>query len=425
MPIYEYKGMTMAGASKTGIIDADSPREARARLREQSVMVTDLSVSAVSEESESNAQDGGKKAPRKGFSLKGTLKFDRKVKGAESLSIYTRQLATLLRSGIPLAQALGALIEQVEQKEIEAILRDVREQVVRGTGFGDALANHPRLFDTLFVNMIRAGEASGNLDKVLVRLADYRTRQAQVQNKVKTALIYPAVMFFIGAGVVIFLVNVVVPRLVQIAKARGQALPWMTQVLDTVSIFLQDNLLVLTLGGFLAWIIWKYVLLARDDVRYWWDGTKLKMPVLGNLLSKQIVSRFAVTMSTLLRSGVTVLEALDIVKTIMHNKVMESTLEEVRGRILEGADIATPLKKSGVFPPVVGYMVAVGEQTGQLDEMLERIAEAYEEEIETTTERALAVLEPMMIVAMAFIVGFIVVAVMLPILQSSSSIQRM
>jgi general secretion pathway protein F len=412
--------MDTAGSAKSGIIDADSPREARSRLREQNVLVTDLSVSAVS--AELDAADKKKRA-KPGW--RSALKVQRKVRGAEALSIYTRQLATLIRSGIPLAQSLSALIEQVEHKEIEAILREVRENVVRGTSFGDALANHPRLFDVLFVNMVRAGEASGNLDTVLVRLADYRTRQAQIQGKVKTALIYPLVMFVIGSGVVIFLVNVVVPRLVNIAKARGQTLPWMTQVLDATSVFLQNNLLVLVTVFFLAWIVWKYVLLQRDEVRFWWDGAKLRLPVLGNVLKKTIVSRFAVTMSTLLRSGVTVLDALEIVKTIMHNKVMETTLEEVRTRILEGADIATPLKKSGVFPPVVGYMVAVGEQTGQLDEMLERIAEAYEEEIETTTTRALAILEPMMIVVMAFVVGFIVIAVMLPILQSSSSIRNM
>jgi len=418
MPIYEYKGMDTAGSSKAGIIDADSPREARSRLREQNVLVTDLSVSSVSADIEKKD-----KKPKKGW--RSALRVERKVRGSEALSIYTRQLATLIRSGIPLAQSLSALIEQVEHAEIEAIFREVRENVVRGTSFGDALANHPRLFDVLFVNMVRAGEASGNLDAVLVRLADYRTRQAQLQGKVNTALIYPAVMLTIGTGVVIFLVNVVVPRLVSIAKARGQTLPWMTRVLDATSVFLQNNLLALVTFFFTAWVIWRYFLLQREEVRYWWDGAKLKLPVLGNVLKKTIVSRFAVTMSTLLRSGVTVLDALEIVRTIMHNKVMEKTLGEVRTRILEGADIATPLKRSGVFPPVVGYMVAVGEQTGQLDEMLERIADAYEEEIETTTTRALAILEPMMIVIMAFVVGFIVIAVMLPILQSSSSIRNL
>jgi len=421
MPIYEYKGVDRGGGNKRGIVDADAPREARAKLREQGILVTDLIVSDVS--LEAGAKDDSKATGKRAW-LKRTFKVERRVRGADSLPIYTRQLATLIRSGIPLAQSLSALIEQVEHKDIEVILRDVREQVMRGTNFGDALANHPGLFDSLFVNMVRAGEASGHLDEVLVRLADYRARQARIASKVKTAMIYPAVMFVIGAGVVIFLVNVVVPRLVGIAKARGQTLPWMTRLLDGLSIFLQNHLLTLTMGLFLTWVIWRYVLLGREEVRLWWDGAKLKLPVLGTVLKKQIVSRFATTMSTLLRSGVNLLEALEIVTNIMHNKVMEKTLKEVRTRILEGADIATPLKKSGVFPPVVGYMVAVGEQTGQLDEMLERIAEVYEEEIETTTTRALAVLEPMMIVVMAFVVGFIVIAVMLPILQSSSSIGR-
>ncbi|MCK6458905.1 MAG: type II secretion system F family protein [Planctomycetes bacterium] len=418
MPIYEYKGYDPSGGAKAGIVDADTPREARSRLRDQNVLVTELVLSEVS------AETSGEKVARPRTSLRRIFRFEKRLKGGASLPIYTRQLATLLRSGIPLAQALGALIEQVEHRDIEVILRDVREQVVRGKSFGEALALHPRLFDDLFVNMVKAGEASGNLDSVLTRLADYRVRQQKVTGKVKTALIYPAIMLFVGAGVVIFLVNFVVPKLISIAKARGTELPWMTRVLDWTSRFLQANgtwLLFLVFG---VWVIWRYVLLAQPHIRFWYDAMKLKLPVVGELFKKQIVSRFAVTMSTLLRSGVTVLESLAIVKTILDNKLMERVLEDVRTRILEGADIATPLKKSGVFPPVVGYMVAVGEQTGQLEEMLERVAQAYEEEIETSTTRALAVLEPMLIVGLAFVVGFIVISVMLPILETSTSIQR-
>jgi len=418
MPIYEYKGYDPGGGAKAGIVDADTPREARSRLRDQNVLVTELVLSEVS------AQTSGEKQPTQRSSLRRVFRFEKRIRGAAALPIYTRQLATLLRSGIPLAQALGALIEQIEHRDIEVILRDIREQVVRGKSFGEALALHPRLFDDLFVNMVKAGEASGNLDAVLARLADYRVRQQRVTGRVKTALIYPAIMMLVGAGVVIFLVNFVVPKLIGIAKARGTELPWMTRVLDWSSRFLQANgvwLLLLFFGG---WIVWRYVLLARPHVRLWFDATKLRIPVVGDLFKKQIVSRFAVTMSTLLRSGVTVLDSLAIVKTILNNKLMERVLEDVRTRILEGADIATPLKKSGVFPPVVGYMVAVGEQTGQLEEMLERVAQAYEEEIETSTTRALAVLEPMLIVCLAFVVGFIVISVMLPILETSTSIQR-
>lgn len=419
MPIYEYKGYNPSGGTKAGIIDADTPREARSRLREQNVLVTELTLSEVSQQ----AAEAEGPIKRKS-AWKRIFKVERRIRGAGSLPVYTRQLATLLRSGIPLAQALSALIEQVEHKDIEAVLRDVREQVVRGKSFGDALALHPKLFDELFVNMVKAGEASGNLDTVLVRLADYRVRQARVQGRIKTALIYPAIMMTVGAGVVIFLVNFVVPKLVSIAKTRGQKLPWMTRMLDGVSTFLQDNLALILICMFTAWVVWKYVLLVRPPVRLWWDASKLKLPIVGTLFKKQIVSRFAVTMSTLLRSGVTVLESLGIVKNVLNNRLMQNVLEDVRTRILEGADIATPLKKSGVFPPVVGYMVAVGEQTGQLEEMLDRVAEAYEEEIDTSTQRALAVLEPTMIVLLAFIVGFIVISVMLPILSTSTSLRR-
>ena len=418
MPIYEYKGFDVAGGSRTGIVDADSPREARARLREQNVLVTDLEVSAVSVGAVEKRGAEPKTFWRRAF------RIERRIRGAGALPTYTRQLATLLRSGIPLAQSLTALIEQVEERDMEAVYRDIREQVVRGTSLADALQGHPRLYDQLYVNMVRAGEASGTLDAVLARLADYRVKQQKLASRIKTALIYPAIMLFVGAGVVVFLVNVVVPKLISIAKARGQQLPWMTRALDATSSFLQHNLVLLLTAALGVWMTWRYALLPRPAVRLWWDGFKLRIPVVGDLFKKQIVSRFAVTMSTLLRSGVTVLDSLAIVKSVLANKVMENVLEEVRTRILEGTDISTPLKRSGVFPPVVGYMVAVGEQTGQLEEMLDRVAEAYEEEIETSTARALAVLEPALIVLMAFVVGFIVIAVMLPILQTSSSIQR-
>ncbi|MGQ0614646.1 MAG: type II secretion system F family protein [Planctomycetaceae bacterium] len=417
MAIYEYKGFDTSGGARTGIIDADSPREARSRLREQSVMVTELIVSEVS--TGAAAAD----APKRLSAFRRAFQFQRRVKGVAGLPIYTRQLATLLRAGIPLTQALGALIEQVDERDMEAIFRDLREQVVRGTSLADALRAHPSLFDDLFVNMVRAGEASGNLDAVLSRLADYRVRQAKLTARIKTALIYPSIMMLVGAAVVVFLVNVVVPKLVSIAKARNQSLPWMTRLLDSTSLFVQNYLALLLIVGLTLWMVWRYALLPRPGVRLAWDTLKLRLPIVGNLLKKQIVSRFAVTMSTLLRSGVTVLDSLMIVKEVLANRLMQNVLEEVRVRILEGADISTPLKKSGVFPPVVGYMVAVGEQTGQLEEMLERVAEAYEEEIETTTTRALAVLEPVMIVGMAVVVGFIVVAVMLPILQTSTTIK--
>jgi len=421
MPIYEYKGLDPAGGAKTGIIDADTPREARSRLRDQNVLVTDLILSDVSAAA---AEPDAKGKVRVRSPFQRIFRFEKRLKGGDALPIYTRQLATLLKAGIPLAQSLGALIEQVEHKDIEAILRDIREQVVRGKSFGEALALHPRLFDELYVNMVKAGEASGNLDAVLVRMADYRARQQKITGKVKTALIYPAIMMVVGSGVVIFLVNFVVPKLVNIAKARGTDLPWMTRLLDWTSHFLQANGVWILFVIFFGWILWRYVLLAQAHIRLWWDGLKLRIPVLGSLFKKQIVSRFAVTMSTLLRSGVTVLEALTIVKTVLNNKLMEGVLEDVRVRILEGADIATPLKKSGVFPPVVGYMVAVGEQTGQLEEMLERVAEAYEDEIDTSTSRALSVLEPVLIVLLAFVVGFIVLSVMLPILETSTSLRR-
>jgi general secretion pathway protein F len=404
MPVYDYKGLSAAGQPKTGIIDADSPREARIKLRSQNVLVTDIAA-----REETIRRD---KQKRK------VLQFKRGRKGKNEVPMYTRQLATLLKAGIPLAHAMSALIEQCQIEDLEAAFRDVREKLTQGLGFAEALAYHPEYFPDLYVNMVKAGEASGSLDKVLDRLADYLQRQAQIRNKVMAALAYPIVMIMVGVVIVIVLMTFVVPKVMEVIKQSGQKLPVMTAMLKGGADFLGANWLWLMLIVVALLLAHRFAM-RKEDYRYRVDQFKLKIPVLGDLFRKAAVSRFAVSMSTLLKSGVPVLEALRIVRDIVDNQVLARVIDTVQKRIVEGTDIATPIKKSKVFPPVVGYMIAVGEQSGQLEEMLDRVAEAYDEEVSVQTQKVTSLLEPLLIVGMAAVVGFIVISVMLPILNIS------
>jgi len=287
----------------------------------------------------------------------------------------------------------------------------------------EALAFHPTYFSELYVNMVRAGEASGNLDVVLTRLADYGQQQNRLRAKVKAALTYPVVMVAFGVIVVFVLTTFVVPRILEVLRSakRDAALPLPTQLLTTVSDFLQHYWWFVVLAAAGLYLAFK-LLMKEEKYRLARDKFMLSFPVFGDLLKKQAVSRFAVTLSTLLKSGIPALQALSIVKNILENRVLKQVVSEVHDRILEGADIATPLKRSGIFPPVVGYMVSIGEQSGQLEEILDRISEAYDEEIELTVQKVTSLIEPVLIIGLAGGVGFIVLAILLPILQIGQNV---
>lgn len=405
MPVYDYKGLTSSGAPKTGIIDADSPREARLKLRNQNVMVMEMTARAASVKSTERKVK--------------VLDFSRAAKGKSEIPMYTRQLATLLKAGIPLAQAMSAMIEQCQISDLEAAFRDIREKLTSGHGFAESLAYHPHYFTDLYVNMVKAGEASGRLDAVLHRLADYLQRQAQIRNRVTAALAYPVVMVLVGIVIVVILMTFVVPKVLNVVQRSGQTIPVPTQILKNTSDFLGAYWTVL-LGLVIGAMLLHRWMMRKVEYRYKIDRLKLRIPVLGDLFRKSAVSRFAVSMATLLKSGVPVLDALRIVKDIVNNQVLARTLDHVQKRIVEGADISTPIKRSGVFPPVVGYMIAVGEQSGELEGMLEQVASAYDEEVEVQTQKVTSLLEPLIIVAMAGVVGFIVISVMLPILRMSN-----
>jgi len=400
MPVYSYRAYSNAGQIRTGIADADSAREARLKLRREGLLVTDIEeVETVSSKEMST--------------LRKKL-MQRRTRG--ELPTVTRQLATLLRAGIPLNDALRAMSEQIEGRQLEAVVRDVREKINQGTAFADALEMHPGVFPPFYVAMVRSGEAAGNTDVVLERIAEFLTKQSKIKSKVTNALMYPIIMVAIGVLVVGFLMKAVVPKLIELVENRGGIMPLPTRILKGISEFFADYWYLMLAAAMLIYIL-VGIVRSRPAGRFATDRLMLRLPLFGNLIAKQAVSRFAVTLSTLVGSGVPILEAIKIVRGLVGNAVIEKVMDDLHKAIMEGADIATPLKRSGIIPPAVGYMVAVGEQSGQLEEVLDRVATSYDEEINIATERMTAALEPILILAMALAVGFIVISIVMPMLQ--------
>ena len=403
MPVYTYKAFTTAGQLKTGIADADNPREARLKLRRDGLLVTDIA--------EVESLTRKKKSAW-------AIRRQRKATSRE-LPQVTRQLATLLKSGIPLNDALKALVEQIETRQLEAVFRNVREKINQGSSFAEAIEQHPGVFPPLYVSMVRSGEAAGNADVVLERLASFLLKQAKTRNKVMAALMYPIIMVGVGAIVVSILMAKVVPKLIMLVESRGQELPLPTQILKGSSEFLRSYWYLLVLAIILI-NMGIGALRRTENGRYAVDRFLLRLPVFGDLFKKQAISRFAITLSTLLKTGVPVLDAIKIVREVVGNAVLQGVLDDLHAAILQGADISSPLKKSGIFPPAVGYMIAVGEQTGELEAVLDRLAEAYDLEVEIATEKLTAVIEPLLILLMAIVVAFIVLSIVLPMLQLGS-----
>ena len=421
MPIYEYKAYASGGTAKTGVVDADTPREARQRLRRDNILVSELRELRSGKRKGPATPAQGTRAPRWRTLWLARLQKLRESPGGpggrdlELVAAVTRQMGTMLGAGIPMAEMLSAVIDQADTRAQETMFRTIRERITQGVSFGDALAEYPHYFTELYVNMVKAGEATGQVDIVLRRLADFLQRQRALQRKVVSALTYPMLMIAIGILVVSILMTFVVPKITAMLTDTGQT-PLPTRVLITISDAFKSYWIALPLGIAALSVIYSRIYRTKRG-QLAIDRFKLRIPIVGDLLRKSSVARFTRTLSTLLSSGVPAVRSLEIVQTIVGNRIMADATDHIRVRILEGTDIATPLKATGVFPAVVGYMVAVGEQSGKLEEMLDNIANAYDEEIEVVTERITTVLEPIMIIFLAVVVGFIVWSIVLPILQ--------
>lgn len=401
MPLYAYRGLDAGGRNVGGVVDADSPRGARQKLRRTGVFPTDLS--------EERAAAAARALP---------TMFRRPADRvpANELAAITRQFATLVGAGLPLVEALGALAEQAERPALARTLAKVRQEVTEGRSLADALAQHPRLFASLYVNMVRAGEASGALHVVLERLADYTENQARLLGKVRSALTYPAIMLLLSATILFFLLSYVVPKVTRIFQETHQQLPLPTRFLlgasDLVSQWWWLILLVVG-GGAIALRQWARTQTGRERVDRW----TLAFPYLGRVMQKLAVARFARTLSTLLASGIPLLPALDIVKSIVDNTQLTRAIERARDAIREGQSIAPPLRESGLFPPLIVHMVAVGERSGELETMLGKAADSYDDEVENAVVALTTILEPFIIVFMGGVVLFIVLAILLPIFE--------
>jgi general secretion pathway protein F len=402
MPVFEYRALTGNGKAVQGLREADSSRSLRATLRREGVFLTE-----VLGEQQVKAQQARE------------VNVRRWVLGrvsAEDLAIATRQLAVLVHAGIPLVEALTALVEQADKEKLKRILGDVKQRVNEGSTLADALAVHPRVFGDLYVNMIRAGEHSGALEIVLVRLADFTESQARLRSKILGTMAYPAAMVVIGSLVLGILFTVVIPRVMKIFEDTRATLPWTTRALIGFTGFVTQwwwaILAVVALAGW-GFVRWKRT--AAGKAR--WHRFVLTVPVFGRLLRIIAIGRFTRTLSTLLKSGVPLLVAMDIVKNVVGNVRLAEVIDQARDAIREGESIAAPLKRSGEFPPLVYHMVAVGERSGALEEMLGNVADAYEDQVDTTVTALTSLLEPIMIVGMGGVVAFIVFSVLMPILQ--------
>lgn len=393
MPQFAYKARTRDGKIITGELEADSKEAVASRLREKGYFVTQVKEKS-----------------------KEIVLFKRKVTSSE-VAVFARQFATMIASGVPLVRCLGIVAEQNENPRFREILGKIRQDVESGTTFSKALEKYPDVFSNLFVDLVRAGEAGGILDEILNRLANYLESSEQLKAKVKGALTYPVVVASIAVGVVFFLLTFVLPQFKNIFEGMGNAnLPLPTQILMQTSDFLSTYFVFILLGiGAFIYGLKKFF--STKQGKRIWDSNILRVPVIGLLIKKVAIAKFTRTLGTLVSSGVPILQALEVTASTAGNVVISDAIQKTRVSIREGESIAEPLKASGIFPPMVVQMIAVGEETGELDTMLIKIADFYETEVDTAVKGLTSVIEPIIIVFMGIVVGGIVMAIFLPMLD--------
>lgn len=410
MPVYAYKGFDAAGKNVNSTRDADSQRTLKQNLRRDGVFVTDIKEVGGS---------GAKKKAKAESGLAPVLQRLGERVSSQELAMATRQMSTLVGAGIPLVEGLNALIDQLDNAYFKTVMSDVKTRVNEGSGFGDALGFHPRVFSKLYVNLVRAGESSGAMDVVLSRLADFTEAQAELRSKLIGSMVYPVLMMIMAMGVTSFIFVVVVPRIAKIFESQDVPLPIPTRILIGASQAVLDyGYIFVPLVALIIWGTVRY--LKSKKGRPKWDKFILNVPVFGPLMRMVAVTRFSKTLSTLLGSGVPLLTAFDIVRSVVNNTLLAEVIDNARDCVKEGDSIAAPFKRSGQFPPIVTHMIAIGEKSGQLEEMLANIATAYDAQVDARLRALTSILEPVMIVMMGVVVGFIVFSVLLPMLQLAS-----
>ncbi len=414
MPVFQYKGLDAGGKAITGIIDADTSRIAKAKLRKQGLFPTEI-----------HKQEEG--AARRGESI-----LDMQIDVAQyfefvtsrDISTMTTQLATLVGAHVPMAEALSALVDQTEKKKLKVILSKIKERVNEGAPLADALSDHPKVFDNLYIQMVRAGEKSGSLDSVLVRLATFADGQVKLQGQIISAMAYPILLGMVGFGILMFLFLTVIPNIRGLFDSLpgGDELPLLTDIVFFCGDIMVGWWWAIPIVAFLAVVLfrrWIYSESGRDR----WDRIKLKAPVFGKMNRLISVARFCRTLSTLLVSGVPIINALRIVEKVVGNVHIASAVNNATTNIMEGASIAAPLKASGEFPPMVTHMIGIGERTGELERMLTVVADSYEEQVEATITALTSLLGPLMILAVGGTVFLVAMGLLTPMMNISSMIK--
>ena len=399
MPVFVYKAADHRGKTITGVMEAPDPRAVVERLHREEYYPIEVAAQA------------GQPGLWRQLTARGISNRD--------LVAFSEQLATLVEAQLPLDRALSVLEELASNPRLKAVVEDLLKSVRAGSSFADALAkHHPLPFSRLYVNMVRAGEKGGVLEVTLRRVAEFLQAAQEFREAMKSALVYPAILVVALGGAVIFLLTFVIPRFGEIFADLGQALPLPTQILLTVSSALRDYWWALALVVVAA-VLGSRLLVATAEGRLAWDRAALSLPLLGDVIRKAEVARFCRTLGTLLRSGVPVLGALAVVKEIVSNRLLALAVERLGDSVKRGAGLSGPMGESGVFPPLALHMVRVGEETGRLEEMLLKVSDAFEAEVRSAVKRFITLLEPGIIVTMAVVVGFIVVAIAMAIFSIS------
>ncbi|MFP5519210.1 MAG: type II secretion system inner membrane protein GspF [Bdellovibrionia bacterium] len=402
MPIFEYKGLSRDGKNIKGIIDAENLRAARAKLKKDNIYVVSIA-------------DKKKAVAKKNSGPRST----QKVK-VQDLALMTRQLATLIKANIPLVDALTAVSEQVENPTLSEAIADCKNMVNEGGTFHKALGKYPNIFSKIYISMVEAGEMSGSLDVILMRLAEFTEAQAELKAKVSSAMTYPIIMLVVTFGLLAFLFIFLIPKMVTVFESNPElVLPWFTVVIIQISEFMVNYWYAVFGSMALAFLIfnnWKNSPTGSQQ----WDGISLRLPIAGPVVRMVAISRFTRTLATLLNGGVPMLTALEIVRNVVDNHVIATSIDEARSNISEGESIAGPLKKSGQFPPIVIHMVNIGEKTGDLENMLSMVSDAYDFQVKNKLDSVTSLMGPVVIVIMGFVIAMLVFAVMVPMFEMTN-----
>lgn len=429
MPRYNYIALDARGQESTGLVEAISTNDAIGQLRQAGYFPTSVYEEGHGVALEKKTRARGKAAPiepvARAKKKKGLVLWEKKTIKAKTLMVFTRQLATLIDAGLPLLRGLNVLSKQERDPVLQGAIDQLSDSVQGGSTFSESLGQHPRIFDRLYVNMVKAGELGGVLELVLNRLAEFQEKAQKVKNKVVAAMIYPAIVLFLAFIIMSFLLVFIVPKFQQIFHDMlgDRPLPVITQFVINLSNALKDHWLII-IGGIIA-LVAGYKFISRTPRgRAVIDSLKLRLPLFGDLNRKTSISRFTRTLGTLVTSGVPILQALHITRETAGNVIIGNAIQQVHDSVKEGESIVQPLEASGAFPPMVISMIDVGEETGQLPEMLLKIAEVYDDEVDNAVAALTSMLEPIMIVILALVVGTIVIALFMPLISIIGGLQQ-